>query len=117
MIKLYQLGKGVYNEYCRTVKGNLYTPQMIVQRKLIRNILLSNFNSYIGFNQRVYIYGNLNIYVEGNTIVKIKNYKNNNCKWYPENKSEYNKLNNILGITLYNKLYKEMQQMFSKKIL
>ncbi len=117
MIKFYQLGKGVYNEYCKNVKGNSFTPQLIVQRKLTRNILLSNFNSSIGNGQRVYIYGNLVIYVLGNTIIKIRNYKNTYCKWYPIDKIKYKKLNNEFGISFYEKLFKEMRRMLSKNVV
>lgn len=99
-MKIYQLGKGVYQYYKSNVKGNEDTPYELAQRKLTRNIALA-----AKVNEEYYMYGNLHIVLNGNTIVKIMNYREP-INWFYKNKKQYYRLNKILMIDKMEKSLK-----------
>lgn len=96
-LKMLQMGKGVYQEYVNTVKGNENTPYDVAHKKLSRNVILGRKISTNG-ETTLYHYGNLDITVVGNTITGIKNNKGNIGRKFKKNIPRYIKLNKQLGI-------------------
>lgn len=98
-MKLLQMGKGVYQKYRETVKGNQHTTYPQAQKKLTRNVKLASAINPGKFEDRqLYGYGSLQILVAGNKIVWIKN-KCRIVKGWEKDTNEYERLNKALGIT------------------
>lgn len=97
-VKLYQLGKVVYNRYREAVKGNNHIDQLTAQKKLTRNIMLG-LKIEIDNKVIMYMYGNLHIFVRGNKITWIKNVKNTSGNWFYKDEALYAELNKKLGIS------------------
>jgi hypothetical protein len=105
-MKLLKLKRGIFSQYCKRVKGNKGTPYHIVRAKLTRNVTLaynvpqSDKDKQEGIQR--YHYGNLHIHVKGNTVVKIRNHSYFGGG-FRKDKQRYKKLNDLLGITDYEK--------------
>jgi hypothetical protein len=105
-MKLLKLKRGIFSQYRKRVKGNADTPYHIVQVKLTRNVALayrvpqSAKDKQEGIQR--YHYGNLHIHVKGGTVVKIRNH-NYFGGGFRKDKERYRELNDLLGITDYEK--------------
>jgi hypothetical protein len=95
-MKLFQLGKGVYEYYTKKVKGNQSADHLLVQKKLTRNIQLA-LSTPVTKNLTCYIYGNLHIFVRKNRITSIRNIKMDGS-WFVKDKEKYDELTKLLGI-------------------
>jgi len=93
-MKLFQLGKGVYNYYINNVNGNQETSHKMAQRKLTRNIHLS-----YKISDTLYIYGHLHIKTKGNMIVSIKNHHSFLDTGFQKDLDKYERLNQLLKIS------------------
>jgi hypothetical protein len=101
-MKLLKLKRGVFSHYRNITKGNADTPYHIVQAKLTRNVALA-FLAHKGEDGfTLYHYGNLHIQVQDDTIVNLWNHKHSNT-WFYKDKKKYKELNDLLGITAYEK--------------
>lgn len=105
-MELLKVTKEVYEYYCHSVKGNENTPLNIVQAKLTRNMLMA-YNvpqtaENIAKGRQMYHYGNLQFLVANNRVVWIKNSRKS-CKWFYKDEKGYKILNDLLGITTYEK--------------
>jgi hypothetical protein len=103
---LLKLKRGIFSQYRKGVKGNKDTPYHIVRAKLTRNVDLAYRVPQTDIHKRQgiqrYDYGNLRIYVKDDTIVEIKNSSRHNG-WFYKDKKRYQELNDLLGITDYEK--------------
>lgn len=105
-MELLDVNKGVYDYYCQNVKDNENTSFKIVQAKLTRNMLMAyrvpQTEEQIAAGKQMYHYGNLRLLVVGNTVIWIKNSRSN-CKWFYKDEKRYKLLNDLLGITTYER--------------
>jgi hypothetical protein len=105
-MKLLKLKRGIFSQYRKRVKGNKDTPYHIVQAKLTRNVALAYRVPQTPTDKQQgiqhYQYGNLHIQVKDDTVVKIRNH-NYFGGGFRKDKQRYKELNDLLGVTDYEK--------------
>jgi len=97
-MQLYKLGEGIYEYYIKNVRGNKGLTEKQVQKKLTRNVFLSNqFPKEL--NTMICFYGNLKMFIKDNVIIYIDNPNFKNRPHFPGiNMRKYRELNKELGI-------------------
>lgn len=104
-IIIYQPSKSVRKYYRENVKGNEGASDLIVQRKLSRNIALA-IKVHVKKDKSIYLYGNLHIHTKGNKITDIVNHKERN-DWFYLDRKKKKKLNIELGLDIAMNQWRE----------